>query len=564
MAGLPDALIGRSYPGMPATESADLTFTRADGEHFWWLDFHWPGGIVPLGTTYVRDCYAAAASRAADLLPLPDGRGVRARLVGPNLYGSPRRLTDPATVAARAAELAARLPALQAQFLERWRAAAAELDAAFARLVAPSSDPSPAAGLERLRAARAHQARAWEIHFEVMYPLVAGYVELRERSVAWGIDPQLVPLLLQGERTRIADCDRALHALATDARATGLAPLFARTAPDQLGAVLRRDGERWWTAFDEVRAEHGWRTEGIAAVHLPSWQENPTSALGTIKTLLADPHGHDFDAAEAALQAERAEATEEARATVGGGERGRQLDDLLDRNRRANFAWWNDEHNHWIDLRATIPLRLAALAIGEATGLRSPDDAVYLFWDELVAVAEGRRSASSVAGLVDERRACHRDGQLERSELPQVAGTIPSQITDPILLEVFGLHRHLLEASQTPANGATTLQGLGVSAGRARGPARVLRSALALHELVSGEVLVCEATSPNWTPAFAKAVACVCDVGGSLTHAAITARDYQIPCVVGAGRATAVIRSGDVVEVDGTTGVVLVEPATGR
>jgi pyruvate,water dikinase len=92
----------------------------------------------------------------------------------------------------------------------------------------------------------------------------------------------------------------------------------------------------------------------------------------------------------------------------------------------------------------------------------------------------------------------------------------------------------------------------------ARGRARVLHSAGELHRIQPGEVLVCEATSPNWTPAFAKIAACVCDGGGTLTHASIISREYRIPCVVGAGVATTVIRDGDEVEVDGTKGTVTV------
>jgi pyruvate,water dikinase len=99
---------------------------------------------------------------------------------------------------------------------------------------------------------------------------------------------------------------------------------------------------------------------------------------------------------------------------------------------------------------------------------------------------------------------------------------------------------------------------MAASTGVARGRARVLHNASDLHRLQPGEVLVCEATSPNWTPAFTKIAACVCDGGGTLTHASIVSREYRVPCVVGVGRATAAIRTGDDVEVDGTEGVVRV------
>ena len=90
-------------------------------------------------------------------------------------------------------------------------------------------------------------------------------------------------------------------------------------------------------------------------------------------------------------------------------------------------------------------------------------------------------------------------------------------------------------------------------------------SATELFVLEEGEILVCEATSPNWTPAFALIAGCVCDGGGSLTHAAIVSREYGIPCVVGTSVATSRIRTGDLVEVDGTKGTVtILEPRRRR
>ena len=104
----------------------------------------------------------------------------------------------------------------------------------------------------------------------------------------------------------------------------------------------------------------------------------------------------------------------------------------------------------------------------------------------------------------------------------------------------------------------TVLSGVAASGGVVRGRARVLHGADELHRIEPGEILVCEATSPNWTPAFAKIAACVCDSGGTLTHAAIVAREYRVPAVVGTAVATNVIATGDLIEVDGTTGTVRV------
>ena len=69
-------------------------------------------------------------------------------------------------------------------------------------------------------------------------------------------------------------------------------------------------------------------------------------------------------------------------------------------------------------------------------------------------------------------------------------------------------------------------------------------------------MLVTETTAPPWTPLFARAAAIVTDQGGMLSHCAVVAREYGIPAVVGTGVATSTVVDGQMVEVDGGTGIV--------
>jgi len=80
--------------------------------------------------------------------------------------------------------------------------------------------------------------------------------------------------------------------------------------------------------------------------------------------------------------------------------------------------------------------------------------------------------------------------------------------------------------------------------------------------LEPGDVLVCVTTAPPWTPLFGIAAAVVTDTGAPLSHAAIVAREYGIPCVVAARGATAAIPDGALVTVDGGAGMVRWENAT--
>jgi pyruvate,water dikinase len=102
------------------------------------------------------------------------------------------------------------------------------------------------------------------------------------------------------------------------------------------------------------------------------------------------------------------------------------------------------------------------------------------------------------------------------------------------------------------------VKGQPASAGVVRGTARIITSLEQAKELKPGEVLVTKATTPPWTPLFGVATAVVTDTGGVLSHCAVVAREYGIPAVVGTGQATQVFRTGQLLEVNGTTGTVRV------
>jgi pyruvate,water dikinase len=102
----------------------------------------------------------------------------------------------------------------------------------------------------------------------------------------------------------------------------------------------------------------------------------------------------------------------------------------------------------------------------------------------------------------------------------------------------------------------SVLHGHPGASGVVRGPAKVIRSLAEAGKLRPGDVLVAETTAPPWTPLFSSAIAVVTDTGGILSHCAVIAREYRIPAVVGTGKATTLIRDGQIVEVDGNSGTV--------
>lgn len=558
------------YPGFtPAYDHAPWvvdpvnTFTKKDEETFWFLDFHWPRGMTPMGMIWNEDGYNWGTQLAAETLPLPPGRGITTRFAGTHIYASAIPVTDERQIMARAKRIEKSLPPFLGNFDEIWANRRDELEEQwdYFRGVDLSSLSLQELG-ENLVQARAYHKRAFEIHFEIMYPLLANFVGFYGQCLEFGIDAGDVGKFLQGEDTKIMETDRAMWSLTAKARAAGLDPVFAGSEAEDLRAAIATAGgaaAEWLAEFDEFLEVYGWRTEGSCDIALPSWVEDPTPALGTIKTFLQKDEMHDFDKARAALLAERDEAVDRARGALTAEEQA-VFDAGLASCRAANFPWWQDDHNYYLDLKVSLPMRWACQEIARRVGAENEDDMIFLFWPENMSLTSGETTYEDYRSIIAERRQYFEHWNQRRSTMPKMLGTIPDAVDDPILIEIFGLNQQFLDTIKAANEGQemNTLHGVAAAKGTARGVARVLNDADELHRLQPGEILVCESTSPNWTPAFAKIIGCICDGGGTLSHAAIVGREYGVPTVTAVGVATAVIKDGDIVEVDGTTGTVTV------
>ena len=100
------------------------------------------------------------------------------------------------------------------------------------------------------------------------------------------------------------------------------------------------------------------------------------------------------------------------------------------------------------------------------------------------------------------------------------------------------------------------LKGVSGNFGKAVGRACIIHSPNEFYKMKKGDILVCHLTDPEWTPLFKLASAVVADTGAALSHAAIVAREYGIPAVLGVGFATTKYKDGDMIQVDGDKGTV--------
>ena len=190
-------------------------------------------------------------------------------------------------------------------------------------------------------------------------------------------------------------------------------------------------------------------------------------------------------------------------------------------------------------------LRALGSRLMEARMIETPDDVFWLNQSEVEQAAtklDRGETLDSLITAIPQRQAAWRAAR--RAAPP------------PMLLKFLGMDIGQLRARKGGGHKGDTLRGVAASPGCVTAPARVLNGPEDFDQMQTGDVLVAPLTTPAWTPLFARAAAIVTDVGGPLSHGSIVAREYGIPAVLGTGAATKRIRSGQVITVDGSAGVV--------
>jgi len=168
------------------------------------------------------------------------------------------------------------------------------------------------------------------------------------------------------------------------------------------------------------------------------------------------------------------------------------------------------------------------------------------------------RGPSRWPALVEERKAAI--AEWTKHDTAPALGPVPDVIDDPAIVMLWGITRDSLDAWLTAGDqpDSNEIKGFAASSGVAEGVARVVKSVDEIGRLRQGDILVCQVTNPSWAPIFQKIAAAVSDIGGSMSHAAIVAREFGLPAVVGTGRATQRIKDGQRIRVDGGRGLVTI------
>lgn len=541
-----------------ATQATTEFPVPTDLEGFWvWEKLHCPRPVTPLEQDLlVRACAEGFNTSMAEYGSIIE---LGARFINDYVYVRfvPRDLggKDPrAQLEAGQAQVAGLMPHIGRLWQDEWLPSLLPaLEKARTTDFAGLSDDELLRTFEEMR--RGVVAR-WSVHGKINYAFYAAGIFGDFYKEALQPDDETEAYeALQGFPSIALESSRGLWRLSRLARSEpGLRRLFETGQPGQLLAQLKEteSGRAFLAELEAYLDEYGWRTDSIFELTKKSWREDPSIALNAIQGYIniGDEGGPDAQYQSAVRRREELLAGARRRLASDPARLAR-FNELYET--AACFTPVAEDHNHYIDQMGDIVMRYPALEIGRrlmAKGsIAEPDDVFFLHLPE---VGAGMSGSNLKAVAVQRRQDLARWAQVVP---PPVLGTPQDPSGDPaedLLMRFFG-------SPVEPSTDPSIITGTAASPGTARGPAKVVRDLTQASKVSHGDILVCEMTLPPWTPLFATIAAVVADTGGILSHCAIVAREYRIPCVVGTAFGTAVIKDGMMLTVDGSKGIVRIE-----
>jgi len=298
---------------------------------------------------------------------------------------------------------------------------------------------------------------------------------------------------------------------------------------------ITEPGRDFLARWDRFLHLHGHHARGEMDMYNPRWREQPDYVLDVVRSFAragdkADPevdqrrHAEEREHLKVALMARLRNPVK------------RWVFDYV--VRKAQLSASIRENVKDAAIRVFADTRALVVELGRRLAARGvfadADDIFFLRFPEIEPVVS-ETAGNDVRARVAERRAEH-ERNLALSPPAIIVGKY-----DPV--------KHKPDTVDASAE----LKGLAVSPGIVTGPARVILHA-GTEQVVPGEILVAPFTDPGWTPYFIPAAGIVMDQGGLLSHGSIVAREYGIPAVVNVGPATKLIKTGQLIQVDGDTG----------
>jgi len=408
--------------------------------------------------------------------------------------------------------------------------------------------------------------RAWEIHFLGMLSSCCIYrlfEQMCRELLDMDANHPTFKKLLTGFEHKTDEVAAGLWQLGDRAKELGLEPLFQATPDDEellIKLAESEAGRQWLQQLRKFLDVYGWENKTIHDPCTPTWIEQPSITLPFIRADMARGGAYFLDEERERLAKEREEAERDVLSRVPV-EKREWFAKLM---KAAPWAGrFNEEHIYYVDGCGFAAVRHLLNEVGrrfaQAGVIDDPDDVNFLVPYEI------ERSLIFMERIPHRKTVRIRRQQYEEWGKPEAiqktlaerfflgdpAWLVERIAEDPMLAIITGMPvvKPELKADLYAAASAP---------GVTEGVARVIMSEAQMSEVQPGEILVTVATTPGWNPIFGIIKGVVTDQGGQLAHAVIVAREYGIPCVAGCQEATAKIKTGMRIKVDGDAGAVYI------
>ncbi|MBI4969138.1 MAG: PEP-utilizing enzyme, mobile region [Rhodospirillales bacterium] len=588
----------RMYPYQYPFTTDDAKRNQYEKDMFWFYDgLHYPEPIYPFDMIWDEAWFLALSQYNTRIFSVPPVFGVDHRIINGYIYITPVPVTNPKEIEARVGPFLERA----GYYYQNWDKLVAKwetkIKATIASLEAIKIEPLPdmeaknvvddalgeSKGYHLLKAYDELidlGIRCWQYHFEFLNLGYAAYVTFMDfcQKQFPDIPTQRITQMISGIDVIMYQPDEELKNLARKAVELGVdGAVVSKPTFTAASAELKKTpaGQQWLAAFEKARYPWFWVSTGTGWYHHDkSWNDDldvPLSSIGIYIDKIRK--GQSIERPLEAVRKERDRVTGEYRALITDDAARATFDQMLG-TAKTVFPYVENHLfyvEHWFHSVFWNKVREVG-AIMKAHGfIADVEDIWYLkrseikdaLWDLVTAWATnvGPRGPQIWPKEIEFRKTCMK--KFREWKPPPALGKAPEVIQEPFTVVLWGITNQSLAAwaKVREAKDIASIKeftGFAGSPGTVEGKARVCRTVADIRQLEEGEILVAPTTSPSWAPAFVKIKACVTDVGGVMSHAAIVCREYGMPAVVGTGHATSIIKTGMNIRVNGTTGEITI------
>jgi pyruvate,water dikinase len=563
-----------------------------DEQRFWfWNSMHFPLPMPAFDLTCADVPYMGIGNWQNRVFAVPPVMGIDYRVVNGYVYISGNPVTDPAKIAERAEHFQKRAgyyfanwDELYAKWKQKMETLIAELTAIEVRELGEYEPEEVVFGDDRDtgyvevldaygRVLRCGEL-AWQHHSEFLllgYGTYATFSDLCKKVLP-DIPDQHIAQMVAGIDVLLFVPDAELKRLARLAVDTGVGSVFVQgRSPAEIDGELAQSeaGRAWLAELEQVKDPWFNMATGDGLYHYyGSWLDDPSipyaSLIGYVSAL---QDGQEIERPTEEIVRERDRLAEEYGALLDEETR-KGFEELLGLSRMV-FPYV-EEHkflcDYWFLTRWWNKVREFGALLANHGYLEDAEDVFHLSRHEVASALDELVLMWATGGepigpkhwppvVARRKEILERLGEWTP---PPAIGAMPEEMNDPVLNMLWGITTERVRSWAQSQDGGPEIAGAAASPGVVEGPARVVRGVQEISTVEDGEILVCSITSPAWAPIFTKVQAVVTDIGGVMSHAAIVCREYGLPAVVGTGRATSAITTGQRIRVDGSAGVVTI------